>query len=176
MPQIVHIAGVEPAEEVRLVDEFTHQGAAAHPVAHLEALPEDAQANALIVLPLEPVERFARVAAQALARGDGVEVVALLPGASFDTAVSAFRAGAADVLVAPAAMAGVREVLKNLTMRRERRLRAVQPLREMERMAVAQALAATRGSVSKSARLLGIGRSTLYRKLEQYELAPQKSP
>lgn len=174
MPQIVHIAGVDPAEEVRLVDEFTHQGAAAHPVAQIEALPQDAHSNALIVLPLEPIARLARVAAQAAARGDSVEVVALLPEASFEAACAAFRAGAVDVLSPPTTMIGVSEVLRNLAQRRERSLRAVRPLRDLERQAIAGALASTRGSVSKSARLLGIGRSTLYRKLDQYELTSPK--
>ena len=171
MPQIVHIAGVDPAEEVRLVDEFTHQGAAAHPVSSIDALAQDAEANALIVLPAEPESRLARVAAQAAARGDGVEVVALLASPSFDAACAAFRAGAADVMTSPTGMVAVSSVLKNLSVRRERRLRSLKPLRELERMAITEALAVTRGSVSKSARMLGIGRSTLYRKLDQYGIS-----
>lgn len=54
-----------------------------------------------------------------------------------------------------------------------RRLRAyeartddgVVPLRELERRAIEKALAATRGSVEKAARMLGMGRATLYRRL-----------
>lgn len=38
-------------------------------------------------------------------------------------------------------------------------------LRELERRAIAKALARTQGSVEKAARLLGIGRATLYRRL-----------
>jgi two-component system response regulator HydG len=37
-----------------------------------------------------------------------------------------------------------------------------------ERHAIAHALAATRGQRGKTARLLGIGRTTLYRKMKQY--------
>lgn len=171
MPQIVHIAGVDPAEEVRLVDEFTHQGAAAHPVSNVDALPADAQANSLIILPAEPESRLARIAAQASARRDGIEVIALLSTPSFDAACAAFRAGAADVMTMPTGMVAVSSALKNLSVRRERRLRSIRPLRELERQAITEALAVTRGSVSKSARMLGIGRSTLYRKLDQYGIS-----
>ncbi len=41
----------------------------------------------------------------------------------------------------------------------------VVPLRELERRAIEKALAATRGSVEKAARMLGMGRATLYRRL-----------
>jgi DNA-binding NtrC family response regulator len=39
------------------------------------------------------------------------------------------------------------------------------PLEELERRAIERALAHTNGSVSKAARLLGIGRATLYRRM-----------
>lgn len=39
---------------------------------------------------------------------------------------------------------------------------------EAERQAIEQMLAHTSGDKSKAAKLLGIGRKTLYRKLEQY--------
>ena len=41
-------------------------------------------------------------------------------------------------------------------------------LPESERRTIAQALAATDGERGKAARLLGIGRTTLYRKMKQY--------
>lgn len=41
----------------------------------------------------------------------------------------------------------------------------VVPLRELERQAIERALKATEGSVGKAAKLLGIGRATLYRRL-----------
>jgi DNA-binding NtrC family response regulator len=43
----------------------------------------------------------------------------------------------------------------------------VLPLREVERRAIDHALAATRGNVGHAARLLGIGRATLYRRLAE---------
>jgi two-component system response regulator HydG len=45
------------------------------------------------------------------------------------------------------------------------------PLEEVERMLIEQTLLFTDGDKAKTARLLGIGRKTLYRKLEQYKKA-----
>lgn len=47
----------------------------------------------------------------------------------------------------------------------------VVPLRELERQAIGRALKATNGSVTKAAKLLGIGRATLYRRLASPEMA-----
>ncbi|MEL7368689.1 MAG: sigma-54 dependent transcriptional regulator [Myxococcota bacterium] len=51
----------------------------------------------------------------------------------------------------------------------------VVPLRELERRAIRRALRATNGSVEKAARLLGMGRATLYRRLARYgsEVMPE---
>jgi DNA-binding NtrC family response regulator len=45
------------------------------------------------------------------------------------------------------------------------------PMRELERRAIERALRVTRGSVGKAARLLGIGRATLYRRIATLELS-----
>jgi DNA-binding NtrC family response regulator len=45
------------------------------------------------------------------------------------------------------------------------------PLTEVERRAILHALEYTRGDRAIAAHLLGIGRTTLYRKLKEYELA-----
>ncbi len=47
----------------------------------------------------------------------------------------------------------------------------VVPLRELERRAIERALRAANGSVTKAAKLLGIGRATLYRRLASPEMA-----
>ncbi|HEX8985557.1 MAG TPA: sigma-54 dependent transcriptional regulator [Bryobacteraceae bacterium] len=44
----------------------------------------------------------------------------------------------------------------------------VLPLEELERQAIAEALAFTRGDRARAAALLGIGRTTLYRKMKRY--------
>jgi len=50
-------------------------------------------------------------------------------------------------------------------------LHPVLPLNEVERRAILQALEYTQGDRAIAAHLLGIGRTTLYRKLKEYELA-----
>ena len=45
------------------------------------------------------------------------------------------------------------------------------PLLELERRAIANALEYTKGDRAVAAHLLGIGRTTLYRKLKEYQLA-----
>jgi DNA-binding NtrC family response regulator len=48
---------------------------------------------------------------------------------------------------------------------------AVVPLRELERREILKALTVTNGSVTKAARLLGLGRATLYRRLGELHLS-----
>src|SRR6185503_16398517 len=45
-------------------------------------------------------------------------------------------------------------------------------LRELERRAIAHALKRTDGNVARAAKLLGIGRATLYRRLATFEQQP----
>jgi transcriptional regulator of acetoin/glycerol metabolism len=45
------------------------------------------------------------------------------------------------------------------------------PLIQVERQAIIEALAYTKGDRAIAANLLGIGRTTLYRKLKEYQLA-----
>ena len=44
------------------------------------------------------------------------------------------------------------------------------PLSELERRAIAHALRVTGGNVTRAARALGIGRATMYRKLDRFKL------
>jgi transcriptional regulator of acetoin/glycerol metabolism len=46
--------------------------------------------------------------------------------------------------------------------------RALPSLDELERQHIQRTIAACQGNLSLAARVLGIGRTTLYRKLEQY--------
>ncbi|HVO20694.1 MAG TPA: sigma-54-dependent Fis family transcriptional regulator [Anaeromyxobacter sp.] len=52
---------------------------------------------------------------------------------------------------------------------------SVRSLRDMEKQAIAEALSACGGNVLKAAQKLGIGRNTLYRKIERYKLAPPET-
>ena len=45
-------------------------------------------------------------------------------------------------------------------------------LRELEQRAIRKALRVTRGSVGRAAKLLGIGRATLYRRLAELDVSP----
>jgi len=47
----------------------------------------------------------------------------------------------------------------------------VVPLMEMEKRAIREALEYTKGDRAVAASLLGIGRTTLYRKLKEYQIA-----
>jgi len=49
----------------------------------------------------------------------------------------------------------------------------VVPLQELEKRAIEHALRHTRGDRTTAAQMLGIGRTTLYRKLKEYELEPE---
>jgi len=49
------------------------------------------------------------------------------------------------------------------------------PLAEVERMAITQALLSLHGNCGEAARLLGIGRTTLYRKLKEYDIGFDES-
>jgi len=50
------------------------------------------------------------------------------------------------------------------------------PLCEIERRAIIETLRYTKGDHSTAAHLLGIGRTTLYRKLKEYRLEDQAAP
>jgi DNA-binding NtrC family response regulator len=65
-----------------------------------------------------------------------------------------------------AAMAGVRPAARLGSMTPY----GVIPLQEMERRAIRHALQQTNGDRTEAAQLLGIGRTTLYRKLKEYQL------
>ena len=56
------------------------------------------------------------------------------------------------------------------------RLREICSLRELERRAILQTLETVRGNKLEAARRLGIGKTTLYRKLKEYETNQQASP
>ena len=50
------------------------------------------------------------------------------------------------------------------------------PLSEIEKRAIIEALRYTKGDHTTAAQLLGIGRTTLYRKLKEYKLEDQAGP
>jgi len=54
--------------------------------------------------------------------------------------------------------------------------RVIMPLSEIEKRAILEALDYTKGDHSMAAHLLGIGRTTLYRKLKEYRLGETEIP
>jgi transcriptional regulator of acetoin/glycerol metabolism len=50
---------------------------------------------------------------------------------------------------------------------------SVLPFEQEEQRMLTRALRATKGNVRRAAQLLGIGRATLYRKIQQYQLRLQ---
>lgn len=104
---------------------------------------------------------------------------------SDDVAERALREGAYDVLSKPVSVPRLRHVVARAVERRSLAIRVVDlsnrlaqyesvdvvPMRDLERNAIERALHATRGSVTKAAKLLGIGRATLYRRLASPDMA-----
>lgn len=105
-------------------------------------------------------------------KGGGNLTVALLKSPDFDSCREAFRAGAIDVITTPPTRAGVDQMINHIAGVSVKQMHpdAVIPLETVERAAIRAALQACNGQISKTSRKLGIGRSTLYRKLEQYEM------
>jgi DNA-binding NtrC family response regulator len=71
---------------------------------------------------------------------------------------------------ATAAVAGARPLSPLSPLTTVLSQRSVVPLQELERQAIEHALEYTRGDRATAAQLLGIGRTTLYRKLKEYRL------
>jgi DNA-binding NtrC family response regulator len=118
--------------------------------------------------------RLPSLVAAIRSRNVDVPVIALVP--NIDAGVEAMRAGAYDIVCEPIDRDRLEGAIRRAHERQElrRRCRTLQkqlegdeivPLRELERRAIEKALAATRGSVEKAARMLGMGRATLYRRL-----------
>lgn len=114
-----------------------------------------------------------------------LEVVVMTGSATIQSAVACMRRGAFDYLAKPFEdVAGVRATVRSAVARRRRacertlahgsgeRLDASLPLslEAYERRALERALDETRGDATAAARRLGIGRSTLYRKLQKHGL------
>lgn len=102
-----------------------------------------------------------------------------------DTAERALAEGAYDVVSRPVSVSRLRHAVGRAVERRTLTIRVfdlsnrlaqyespdVVPMRDLERNAIERALHATRGSVTKAAKLLGIGRATLYRRLASPDMA-----
>jgi DNA-binding NtrC family response regulator len=119
-----------------------------------------------------------------------LEVVVMTGSATIQNAVACMRRGAFDYLAKPFEdVAAVRRTVRSaVTRRRRTRERECLPgsdespeahlplsLDAYERRALERALDETRGDATAAARRLGIGRSTLYRKLQKHGLGARSS-
>lgn len=123
-------------------------------------------------------------------RGRGLDTPVLVIVTDQSQIGPALRAGAWDVLREPfereCCEAALRRVRERQALAKTVRALQIQlagideqhgvvPLRELERRAIEKALAATRGSVEKAARMLGMGRATLYRRLATMSARPSSA-
>jgi DNA-binding NtrC family response regulator len=135
-----------------------------------------------ICLGIDDVTRFDRLQ-QIRAIDSQLPVIVLT--SSDEVAERALLEGAYDVLGKPVSVQRLRHTVARATERRTLTIRVldlsnrlaqyesvdVVPMRDLERHAIERALQATRGSVTKAAKLLGIGRATLYRRLASPDMA-----
>lgn len=116
---------------------------------------------------------FREVRAEVAKSGIDCPVVAVLQSADFDGCLSAFRAGAMDVLARPIQRSDwdLFSASLRLYVNKSSHPDSIIPLSELEKIAIKRAIQACGGQVSKTSRKLGIGRSTLYRKMQNYGLS-----
>ncbi len=126
----------------------------------------------VLVLPFENVAGFRNATHVWRSSGRQGPVIAYLAQIDYGLCRDAFRAGADDVIAEPLTLAEFQAALGSIRSAMAMRVHpdAILPLEAVERNAIKVALLACNGQVSKTSRKLGIGRSTLYRKLDQYNL------
>jgi len=91
---------------------------------------------------------------------------------NFHAYASAVRAGYRDIISSAASDEDLAALLARYTAWRAevRDPKSLRALADIERDAIANAIFVCRGQMSLAARQLQIGRSTLYRKVEQYQI------
>jgi DNA-binding NtrC family response regulator len=95
----------------------------------------------------------------------------LLQFADLPSSVQNFRLHSTSRFLAVAASAAVENAAPTAVPCASLDLPAILPLADVERSAIKTALERTNGDRAVAARLLGIGRTTLYRKLKEYRIA-----
>ncbi|MFM1872617.1 MAG: hypothetical protein RL398_2039, partial [Planctomycetota bacterium] len=79
----------------------------------------------------------------------------------------------AQPVVTPSAAAPTSQASRETPEDGELTEASIRPFEEEEQELLSRALRATKGNVRRAAQLLGIGRATLYRKIQQYRLRLQ---
>ena len=108
-------------------------------------------------------------------RSARIEIILLDEKATTSAAVQAIKAGASDYLEKPLDAGTVEKSLIEALSRSRSFRPSIPTLEEMERQAIHSALAQAGGDKLEAARLLSIGKTTVYRKLREYR-SPQRSP
>jgi DNA-binding NtrC family response regulator len=104
-----------------------------------------------------------------------VEVLITDERATITAAVAAIKAGASDYLEKPVNEATLESAISQSLDAYRNFQSSVMPLEELERQAIEEALAQAEGDKMQAARLLSIGKTTLYRKLREYERGEQSA-
>jgi DNA-binding NtrC family response regulator len=99
-----------------------------------------------------------------------IQVIITSQRSSIPDAVAAIKAGALDYLEKPLTDAALENALSEAVTQHRNFKTSVVPLEELERQAIEEALAQAQGNKIEAARLLSIGKTTLYRKLREYRL------
>ncbi|PYX99812.1 MAG: hypothetical protein DMG64_18555 [Acidobacteria bacterium] len=105
---------------------------------------------------------------QIKAKSARIEVILLQEKASTAAAVRAIKAGFFDYLEKPLDVQALQKSIEQALDRSLKFQPSIPTLEQLERRAIEDAMAQAEGDKVKAARLLSIGKTTLYRKLRQY--------
>jgi DNA-binding NtrC family response regulator len=97
-----------------------------------------------------------------------VQVLVVDERATIPNAVAAIKAGAVEYLEKPLDKTILEGAISQALSRSRNFQTSVVPLNELEKRAIENALAQSNGDKIQAARLLSIGKTTLYRKLREY--------
>jgi DNA-binding NtrC family response regulator len=112
--------------------------------------------------------------AVAKAKSARTEVIQIEEHATTAAAVRSIKAGFSDYLEKPLDIAVLEKSLEEALDRYKKFQPSIPTLEELERQAIQQAMAQAGGDKIEAARLLSIGKTTLYRKLRQYGDYPRR--
>ena len=102
------------------------------------------------------------------AKSARIEVVLIDEKATTAAAVRSIKAGFSDYLEKPLDMEGLERSIEEALKCYQSFQASIPTLEQLERQAIEQAMAQAEGDKIEAARLLSIGKTTLYRKLRQY--------
>jgi DNA-binding NtrC family response regulator len=109
-------------------------------------------------------------------RSARTEVLIADERATITAAVAAIKAGATNYLEKPLNEVTLESAISQAFDAYRNFQGSVRPLDELERQAIEDALAQAKGDKLEAARLLSIGKTTLYRKLREYGRGEQQAP